>query len=222
MEALFLFIASWDDFFMKSVRRWIIGIDEVGRGALAGPVTVAAAMIPRDAIFKNKKLGTLKDSKKLTPAKREAWVVHFNEHPSIYFAVARIYPRGIEKVNISIAANRAALRAFKSLRKTHRLPTKTMVFLDGGLFLGSRAKQPKNATTIIKGDETIAAVSIASIVAKVHRDHYMKRLSKLHPEYGFEVHKGYGTKAHFRAIKQYGPCPAHRLTFLGVKDRISE
>jgi ribonuclease HII len=202
---------------MKPVRKWVVGIDEVGRGALAGPVVVAAAMIPRGTTFKNKNLGTLKDSKKLTPAKREAWASHFKSRSDVQFVFARIYPGGIEKLNISGAANKAALKAFNRLIKTHKLLIEPQVFLDGGLFLGSRAKQAKqqnNAKTIIKGDEKIAAVAVASIVAKVHRDRYMKRLSKRHPQYGFEVHKGYGTKAHLGAVKKYGLCPAHRLTFL--------
>lgn len=206
---------------MKPLRQWIIGIDEVGRGALAGPVTVVAAMMPRGTVFKNKKLGVLKDSKKLSAGKREAWNTYLKDHSDIYFSVARIYPRGIEKLNISRAANRGALGTFEKLSKNHKLSVKTAVFLDGGLFLGSRAKQSKNAKTIIKGDEKIAVVAIASIIAKVNRDDYMKRLAKRHPEYGFEIHKGYGTKAHLRALKKYGPCPAHRLTFGGVKARIS-
>jgi len=220
MEALFLFIASCDYFFMRSGHDWIIGIDEVGRGALAGPVTVAAAMIPRSAVFNDKTLGALKDSKKLSSAKREAWTAYFKNHPNVRFAVARIYPRGIERLNISGAANLSALRAFQKITKNKELRLKTAVFLDGGLFLGSRAQQPSSAKTVIKGDEKISAVAIASIFAKVHRDRYMKRLSKIHPEYGFEIHKGYGTKTHRAAIKKYGPCPAHRLTFSGTNDRI--
>ena len=126
---------------------------------------------------------------------------------------ARVYPRGIERMNISAAANLAAQRAFNRLSAVHRLKPKTPVFLDGGLFLGNGG-QRKKAKTIIKGDEKLTAIKIASIVAKVHRDRFMCRLAKRYPSYGFEMHKGYGTKAHLRAIKKHGPSAAHRLTFV--------
>jgi ribonuclease HII len=88
------------------------------------------------------------------------------------------------------------------------------VFLDGGLFLGSRDAQPAHAKTIVKGDEKVPAVAIASIIAKITRDRAMVRLAKRHPQYGFEIHKGYGTPMHRRAIKKHGPSAAHRKTFL--------
>lgn len=200
--------------------RWVVGIDEVGRGALAGPVVVAAAALPCGFAPRNRALGALKDSKKLSARQREAWAEYFTQ--SAVFAVARVYPRQIEKLNISKAANLAAGRAFGRLCAVgggHRSGTNGTrangrIFLDGGLFLGN-GRQPKNAKTVIKGDEKITAVKIASIVAKVHRDRLMRRLAKKYPHYGFEIHKGYGTAAHRRAIKKYGPCPAHRLTFTG-------
>jgi ribonuclease HII len=228
-------------------QKYIIGIDEVGRGALAGPVVVAAALFRQS--FRRRVprgLGKLRDSKKLSAKKREAWFEYFKNCPDIFYAVARVYPRGIERLNISRAANLAAGRAYgrliedcsspfrgrlgggrdKSLAKRDSdafartppgLPLKgeeVSVFLDGGLFLGSRELQPKHAKTVIKGDEKICAVAVASIIAKVTRDHFMVRLSKRHAQYGFEIHKGYGTAAHRRALRKFGPCPAHRLTFL--------
>ncbi len=188
--------------------RWIVGIDEVGRGALAGPVVVAAAAVPAGFKPHNRALGTLKDSKKLSAKKREAWCAYWSERQIIAFALARVYPRQIEKRNISRAANLAAARAFGRLtgiRNCH-------VFLDGGLFLGN-GEQPRRAKTIVKGDEKINAIKAASIFAKVHRDRLMRRLAKRYPAYGFEIHKGYGTKMHRRALQAHGPCPAHRLTF---------
>jgi ribonuclease HII len=165
-------------------------------------------------------------------AQREFWVKELAASADVRFAIARVYPRGIERLNISGAANRAALSAFSRLLKKHKLSPRTAVYLDGGLFLGSRSRQQKaaaggatkriNAKTVIKGDETIAAVAAASIVAKVSRDAFMTRLSKQYPAYGFEIHKGYGTAAHFRAIKKNGPCDAHRLTFLAKRHKMNK
>lgn len=194
---------------------FVIGIDEVGRGALAGPVVVACVLANRKGQIANRKLGKLRDSKKLTPKQREAWFEYFKGHPKIEYALARVYPRQIEKRNISRAANLAAKRAYKRLLAWgHGSRVMGQVYLDGGLFLGN-GKQPKNARTIVRGDEKIKAIAAASIVAKVTRDRAMVRLAKQYPRYGFEVHKGYGTRAHMRAIKRYGPAKAHRLTFLG-------
>ncbi len=207
----------------------IIGIDEVGRGCLAGPVVVVAASVRGN--IRNTQLGTLKDSKKLTKLQREAWFKFLIHNKQIDFALARVYPRQIEKRNISRAANLAASRAYErlSFKITKREPTpktlarkfrrgksltETAIFLDGGLFIGSREKQPKQAKTIIKGDEKIPAVAIASIIAKVSRDRFMTRLAKKYPIYGFDLHKGYGTKLHRQAIAKYGVLPMHRLTFL--------
>ncbi len=216
------------------MKKYIIGIDEVGRGALAGPVVVAAALLKKQEMFGGDcELGEhrIKDSKKLSPKQREAWFNYFKNTPSIQFAVARVYPRRIEKMNISRAANLAAERAYKKLIARYKLPAikskllvnsfkltskeiaNIQVFLDGGLFLGN-SEQPKNAKTIIKGDEKITAVAVASIIAKVHRDHYMVRLAKKYPTYGFDAHKGYGTKRHYKALRKSGPCGVHRKTFL--------
>jgi ribonuclease HII len=200
-----------------SANTYIIGIDEVGRGALAGPVMVAAAMVPAG------RFASLKDSKKLKPWQREAWSVYFKNSGEVQFAVARVYPRGIERMNISAAANRAALSALTQLVKNAKQKGikidshSAAVFLDGGLFLGSRTAQKSHAPralTVIKGDEKIPAVAAASIVAKVARDRFMVKLAKRYPAYLFEMHKGYGTKAHMKAIAKNGPCEAHRLTFL--------
>jgi ribonuclease HII len=192
-----------------------VGIDEVGRGSLAGPVVVVAAMV--NGTVRNPKLGKLKDSKKLTKLQREAWFDYLIKNKRVRFALARVYPRQIEKRNVSQAANLAAARAFGRLMTVHsdsHPTTQPTIFLDGGLFLGSRDKQPKHAKTIVKGDEKIRAVAIASIIAKVSRDRLMMRLAKRYPHYGFDLHKGYGTKLHQTAIRHYGPTTVHRLTFL--------
>jgi len=213
----------------RSGTKWIVGIDEVGRGALAGPVTVAAAMLAIDARGRiaYAPFRTLKDSKKLSAGQRELWAKEIRTSRQARFAVARVYPRGIERTNISAAANRAALAAFSRLAKKYKLSAATPVILDGGLYLGNKTRQrgmagTVNAQTLIKADEKIPAVAAASIVAKVSRDAFMRRLGKRYPEYGFEVHKGYGTAAHLRAIKKNGPCDAHRLTFLPKQPKMNK
>jgi ribonuclease HII len=210
--------------------RWVVGIDEVGRGALAGPVMVAAAMLAVDARGRiaHAPFRSLKDSKKLTAPRREFWAAELRANAGVRFAIARIYPRGIDRLNISAAANRAALNAFVRLSRECALPPHTEVRLDGGLFLGSKVGQRKavankavRAKTVIKGDEKFPAVAAASILAKVSRDRFMTRLAKRYPGYGFDVHKGYGTAAHMRALQKNGRCPAHRLTFLVKRPTIN-
>ncbi len=197
------------------MKRFVIGIDEVGRGALAGPVTVAAVALPRDLRLKNYDLGRLRDSKRLSAKQREAWFAYFKNHPKIAYTLARVYPRAIERLNISQAANRAAFIAYEKLvHGSWFMDKRCKVFLDGGLFLGSREKQPSHAKTVVKGDEKIKVVAVASIIAKVSRDRTMTRLSRQYLPYGFELHKGYGTKKHMAAIKKHGPSDMHRLTFL--------
>ena len=195
--------------------KFIVGIDEVGRGALAGPVVVVAVLATSNwLLVTGKPKGKLKDSKKLTPKKREEWSGWFCSHPRLDYAISRVYPRQIEKRNIARAANVAAARAFGRLISNSQFPiANCRVFLDGGLYLGN-GEQPKNARTIVRGDEKIKAIAAASIIAKVSRDKGMVRLGKTYPQYGFEIHKGYGTKKHVAAIKKHGPSKVHRLTFL--------
>jgi len=206
----------------KRTIRYSVGVDEVGRGALAGPVVVAAACFPIGLKISNRELGALKDSKKLSPKLRGLWVKHFKSVAEISYKTARVYPRAIEKINISQAANRAASiaseRLIKSFQSSQQHPYKLefvrmfSIFLDGGLYIKNQNKF--NAKTVIKGDEKITAVKVASIIAKVQRDKYMEKLSKKHPRYGFEIHKGYGTKRHLKAIRRHGPSEVHRLTFI--------
>jgi ribonuclease HII len=215
--------------------KWVIGIDEVGRGALAGPVVVAAAALAVHAHGRvaHAPFRRLKDSKKLSASAREFWAKELKNSPVARFAIARVYPRGIERLNISGAANRAAASAYAQLLKKHKISARTSVFLDGGLYLGSKARQLSaaaagsavkkiNAKTVIKGDEKIAAVAAASIIAKVARDAFMTRLAAKHPQYGFAIHKGYGTLVHRRAIQKNGPCAAHRLTFLTKRPKMNK
>lgn len=193
-------------------KRYEIGIDEVGRGCLAGPLYVVAALLRKGERVSPRNLGALRDSKKLSPSQREAWTRHFKES-NIRFTIAKVQPKTIDRLNVSRAANLAALRAAKRLLFANSIKFAAAdIYLDGGLFLGNGSSRLA-AKTVIKGDEKIKSVSIASIIAKVHRDEFMKKLSKYYPEYGFEEHKGYGTRKHIRAIKKNGLSPVHRLTF---------
>ncbi|MDO8582791.1 MAG: ribonuclease HII [bacterium] len=195
----------------------VIGIDEVGRGPLAGPVVVACVALPdsfNDLFTNHYSLATpspLRDSKKLTAIQRTAWNTWIRTQPTIRFCIARSTPRTIDSVNISQAANRAAYRAYKkvmsSLPTTHYpLPT----LLDAGIKLPKTIPQK----AIIKGDEKIPAIALASILAKVARDDFMERMHKRYPAYNFKENKGYGTAVHIKALKRHGPCPLHRLTFI--------
>ncbi len=195
----------------------IIGIDEVGRGPLAGPVVVAAVALPSQyrvssLRFKNMII-PLRDSKQLTAPQREEWVAWIKRNSAIQYAIARCTPKTIDAINITRAANRAAYAAYKKLNnklitKNHAL--KTRILLDGGLHLPKRIPH----TAIVKGDEKIPAIALASIIAKVTRDRYMEKKHDAWPRYHFNAHKGYGTAAHLSAIKRHGPCPLHRLTFI--------
>ncbi|MBI3588969.1 MAG: ribonuclease HII [Candidatus Liptonbacteria bacterium] len=193
---------------------YIIGIDEVGRGSLAGPVVVTAVIIPKKTRIMNYELGIMKDSKKLSPLQREKWFKFFQNHSQIKYALAKVHPRRIEKINISRAANLAALRAYTRLISNLDLRSSNIsAFLDGGLYLGN-GKNRLPAKTVIRGDQKISAIKIASIIAKVSRDRLMTRLAKKYPAYSFEIHKGYGTRAHYAALKKFGPSEIHRSTFL--------
>ncbi len=200
-----------------------VGIDEVGRGALAGPVTVAAVLAPSDLRPLTATGPTvLRDSKRLTPRARVAWLRHIRlvarRNPGVRYAVASVAPRVIDQVNITKAANRAASRAFAKLVRAHGTSVRNApVFLDGGLYLSRRTLRsvgyrgiPK---TVPHGDERIGVIQLASIVAKVQRDRWMLHLHRRHPRYGFAIHKGYGTRAHRAVIHRYGRSPIHRQTF---------
>ena len=193
--------------------RYIIGIDEVGRGCLAGPVVVAAVLLQSGWKPGEK----LKDSKKLTALRREKWFRNVKDG-GIPYAISRVSPAVIDRINISKAANRGAARSLdKLITRFGVLNRGVKVYLDGGLYIGGKKAQELqgwDAKTVIKGDEKINAVKLASIMAKVTRDRYMVKLDKVDPRYGFAAHKGYGTRRHRALIRKYGPSASHRLTFL--------
>jgi ribonuclease HII len=192
-------------------KRYIVGIDEVGRGSLAGYLLVAAVIVPKGINLRRRRLPKIRDSKRLTRAGREKWLSFIDEHPEINYALFNVGPRMIERVNVSRAANHAATRAMKNLMAKNRASFYSAnIYLDGSLYLN--LKRPK-WRTLVRGDQKINAIKLASVVAKVKRDEYMVRLHKKYPAYGFDKHKGYGTKKHKRTLKKHGPSEVHRLTF---------
>ena len=199
----------------------MVGIDEVGRGSLAGPVTVAAVAIPEKLNLTRSDLVRLRDSKKLSPKQREQWFQYIRSHNRIFYALASVSSAGVDKLNVSQAANLAASRAFFKLMTSqvvHLKKKRLKIFLDAGLSLPADIP----SRTFIKGDERFNCVKLASIIAKVSRDRLMAgKFHKKFPQYGFVHHKGYGTKEHFLAIKKHGSSPIHRLTFIKKYNNIN-
>lgn len=181
----------------------IIGIDEAGRGPLAGPVVVAGVLMsPRLAA---RGLVGIKDSKQLSAKQREEWFDFLTRHPQIEWAVSRISPAVIDRVNIYQAAQKGVLRVYYKLA-----PEKDCyALLDGSLHLPRQISHE----TIIKGDELIPIISAASVIAKVTRDRIMLRIHKKHPQYRFDLHKGYSTALHREMIAKFGRCEIHRESF---------
>jgi len=192
---------------------YTVGIDEAGRGALAGPVVVAVVAIPSSFTSRVRTLPRLRDSKKLSPIQRNVWFDYIKNTHDIFYTSARVYPGPIDRKNISVSANIAASRALDRMFERFGIHPR-LIMLDGSLYLHSTSHSDLNAKTIIRGDEKFVSIKLASIVAKVTRDTYMIRLNKKFPAYEFPRHKGYGTELHRSLINTHGPSSAHRLTYL--------
>lgn len=188
------------------------GVDEVGRGPLAGPIAVCAVVY--DTILHKEIVAAIpgvRDSKQLPMHKREMIAELAREiarEGKISYAVAFVSAQVIDARGLTHAARLATSRA---LARAGALPETTLVLLDGGLHASKTFRAQK---TIIRGDQTEFIISLASVIAKVARDKKMRRLGEQFPKYGFEDHKGYGTDSHCRAIKKHGILPIHRKTFL--------
>lgn len=178
----------------------ICGIDEAGRGPLAGPVFAAAVVLPPGCVIEG-----LNDSKKLTEKTRE---ILFDEiqNKAVSYAVAFATESEIDEINILQATYLAMTRACKALS-----PAADYALVDGNRM---PPNLPVPGETVVKGDALSASIAAASILAKVSRDRLMLQLDSLYPEYQFAKHKGYGTKLHRERLLQYGPCPIHRRSFL--------
>lgn len=177
----------------------ICGVDEAGRGPLAGPVCAAAVILPPHT-----RIPGLNDSKKLTDKKRRELFPVICEQ-AVAYGIGMATEQEIDEINILQATFLAMQRAMDGLQ----------VRPDLALIDGNRQKDfGLPVKTVVKGDSLSANIAAASVLAKVSRDDLMIRQAEQFPEYGFEIHKGYGTKAHYAALEQYGPSPIHRMTFL--------
>ena len=187
------------EFFNKGIK-YIAGIDEAGRGPLAGPVVVASVILPENSMIEG-----VNDSKKVSENKRERLYDIIIEE-AISYGVGIIYQDEIDAVNILQATKKGVTEAIKQMEIK---PNIIMIdALNGIDTLGIPYK------SIIKGDAKCYSISAASIIAKVTRDRIMREWDKIYPQYGFASHKGYGTSKHIASIKEYGYCPIHRKTFL--------
>ena len=177
----------------------VCGVDEAGRGPLAGPVCAAAVILPRGL-----ELPELDDSKKLTEKKRDRLFAMICE-AAVSYGIAFASVEEIEERNILGATFLAMNRAIAQLS-----PQPALALIDGNRNAGIEAP----SRCVVDGDAKCASIAAASILAKVTRDRYMLEMAERYPAYGFERHKGYGTKAHYAALREYGPCEIHRPSFL--------
>ena len=181
----------------------IAGVDEAGRGPVAGPVVAAACILPRGLLIEG-----VDDSKKLTPEKRKELYSTLATHPEIDFAIGVVESQQIDAINILRASLEAMAIAVKNLR----------VDPDFLLIDGNQLPPTEIASkTVIKGDSLSQSIAAASIIAKYLRDQLMMQFHLKWPQYGFDKHKGYATQSHIRAIYQHGPCPIHRQSFEPIK-----
>ncbi len=185
---------------LRSGVRYIAGVDEVGRGPLAGPVVCAAVVMPLD---EGALIIGVDDSKKLSAKKREALAETIKER-ALAYTVVEVSEKEIDEINILEATKLGMKKALEGLS----IPPET-VLTDGNMTLNISFPQ----RSIIHGDALSYSIGAASIIAKVHRDNLMDEFAKEYPQYAFESNKGYGTAAHIKAIKEYGLCPIHRRTF---------
>lgn len=192
--------------------RFLIGIDEAGRGPLAGPVAVGAFAVRSVEILD--KFKGVRDSKQLTPEDREKWFKIIKKHASrgdVFFAVSFARPETIDEKGLTHAIYNAINRALRRLEACDRKCLSAEIRLDGLLHASARYR---NQRTIIGGDDSEPVIALASICAKVMRDRRMRKAAKQFPEYGFDRHKGYGTSFHYEAIRKHGLTPLHRKRFL--------
>ncbi|WP_300268393.1 ribonuclease HII [uncultured Flavonifractor sp.] len=181
----------------------VCGCDEAGAGPLAGRVYAAAVILPRELVIEG-----LNDSKKLTPKKRGRLYDVIVEQAEAY-SVAWVEAQEIDETDILSARMNAMQRAIDGLKVRP-----DFALIDGNRDHGKQGAVTTPHATVVKGDSMSASIAAASILAKVSRDRYMEEMAAEYPQYAFEQHKGYPTKLHYEKLRQYGPCPIHRRTFL--------
>ena len=181
----------------------IAGTDEAGAGPLAGRVYAAAVILPFGL-----ELPYLNDSKKVTPKRRDVLFDRIRE-AAVAWAIAYVEPEEIDRIDILNSRIKAMTLAADALS-----PGRDFLLVDGNRDHGSLCAVEGPHAAVIGGDARSASIAAASILAKVARDRYMEEMDRLYPEYGFEAHKGYPTRLHYERLRQYGPCPIHRRSFL--------
>lgn len=212
--------------------QFVACVDEAGRGPLAGPVVAAAVcFVPKLSLTKENlvrlSFPRLRDSKKLSPKRREEIYNKVKKHPAMQWGIGIVSERMIDRINIfqatKLAMKRAILNLQTKLQKNHHITkprySREMLYIDFLIVDGNKELSFMNipCKTIIKGDEKVFSCALASIMAKVTRDGMMLRYHKKYPQYGFDKHKGYGTSLHMARLKKYGPCPIHRMSFAPTK-----
>ena len=183
---------------LEDGKKYIAGVDEVGRGPLAGPVVCASVIMPLDDIIEG-----IDDSKKISEKKRQA-LYEIIKSKAIAYSICEVSQTEIDQINILNAVKKCMTDAVNGLN----------IKPDITLVDGVDTNLPINAEYIVKGDSKSYTIGCASILAKVYRDNLMTEYAKEYPDYGFEKHKGYGTKVHIEKIKEIGPCKLHRKTFI--------
>jgi ribonuclease HII len=191
----------------KGKEQVICGLDEVGRGPLAGPLVACALILTGEVRFKG-----LKDSKKMSALAREK-VAKILQKKAIY-GLGEVTPEEIDQLGIIAANNLAFNRALKDMERKRQAAKPDFLVVDGL----DKLRLPYPHLTVIRGDEKLKVIACASIMAKVTRDRLMVQLAKKYPHYGFEQNKGYGTASHLHALKLHGPCPIHRKNFAPVRE----
>lgn len=182
---------------------FVVGLDEVGRGPLAGPVVAGAVCIKKNnlpAFMEN-----IRDSKKLSQKQREGWYKFLTQQPEIKWGIGLVSEKIIDQINILEATKLAMKQAVVALKIEP-----DYLLLDGNFLLEDLSISQK---AVVRGDEKVISCAAASILAKVTRDRLMEKYDAKYPEYGFKKHRGYGTAQHLAAIEQHGPCAIHRLSF---------
>jgi len=187
----------------KKGYKFVVGLDEAGRGPLAGPVVAGAVMVKPYKIFDS----SVRDSKLLSPKKREEVYNFFKNHPDIKWGIGIVSEKIIDRINILEATKLAMKKSIKNLKSDY-------LILDGSFKINSQIPQK----SIIKADQKVFSCALASIFAKVTRDRLMKKYHKKYSHYGFDKHKGYPTKAHFANLRKFGSCKIHRKSFHPVSE----